>query len=114
MAGELMRIEDFIDLAKKGKDVHLEIELDKQSVSQKLHPGDSEEEKSEMEMYLLIGNYVFEVDRNVNKVSKVYVYGSTQEPLNASKINVSIANVRLKMDYKRLKEGNIKFEEKYF
>jgi len=114
MAGELMRIEDFIDLAKRGKDVHLEIELNKQAVSQKLHPGDTEEEKYEIDMYLLIGNYKFNVEGNMNKVSKVYVYGSAEESLNVSKINKYIANERLNMDYKRLKEVNVKLEEKYF
>jgi hypothetical protein len=114
MAGELMRIENFIDLAKKGKDVRLEIELKKQVVSQKLHPGDTEEEKRQIDMYLLMGNYMFAVDGNVNKVSKVYVYGSAEESLHTLKINIYIANERLKMDYKRLKEVDIEFEEKYF
>ena len=115
MATEPVRIQDFIDLAKKGKKVHLKIELEKQIVSQKTHPGDSEENKSPIDLYLLIGNYIFEVDRNMNKVSKVYVYGNTAESLlDGAKINKSIANLRLKMDYKRLTDSNIKFEEKYF
>jgi len=113
MHGELRRIEDFIDLARKGKDVHLEIELKKQVVSEKLHT-DTEEEKKEIDMYLLIGNYMFTVGGNVNKVLKVYVYGSEEESLHTLKINKYIANERLKMDYKRLKDADIKFEEKYF
>jgi hypothetical protein len=114
MNSELVRIEDFIALAKKGKNVTLEIELLKQAISQKIHPGDTEERKREIEMYLLIGSYTFKVDGTVNKVSKVYVYGSSDESANDVKINKNIANERLKMDYNRLKEANIKFREKYF
>jgi hypothetical protein len=114
MASELERIQDFVERAKKGKDVHLEIELKKVVVSQKLHPSDTEDEKGEIDMYLLMGNYTFTIDGNVNKVSKVYVYGSMEEHLNDAKINKNIANERLKMDYTRIKEAHIQFEEKFF
>jgi len=42
------------------------------------------------------------------------MYESTEESLNDARINKSIANERLKMDYKRMKDANITFEEKYF
>lgn len=111
---ELLRIEDFIALAKEGKDVALDIELRKQPVSQKVHPGDSEEMKSEIDMYLLVADYHFRVGDWKKTVSKVYVYGSGEESLNETKINTSIANERLKMDYQRLRDAHISFEEKFF
>ncbi len=112
--GELLRIEDFIALAKEGKDVKAGVDLRKQVVSQKVHPGETEEMKAELDIYLLLANYSFTVGNWKKAVSKVYVYGSTAEPLNDTKVNTSIANERLKMDYKRMHDVNIAFEEKYF
>ena len=111
---ELLRIEDFIALAKEGKKVDVTISLRKQLVSQNVHPGETEEMKGEVDMYLLFGDYTFTVGKDVKKVSKVYMYGSTEESLNDARINKSIANERLKMDYKRMQDANITFEEKYF
>jgi hypothetical protein len=111
---ELLRIEDFIALAKEGKDVKAEIALGKQNVSQKVHPGETEEMKGEVDMYLLTGNYSFSVGNWKKVVSKVYMFGSSEESMNDAKINKSIANERLKMDYKRMQDAKITFEEKYF
>ncbi len=111
---EFLRIEDFIALAKEGKDVTLDIDLRRQLVSQKVHPGDTEEMKGEIDMYLLIADYHFTVGNWKKTVSKIYVSGTVEESLNDAKINKSIANERLKMDYKRLSDARISFEEKYF
>ena len=111
---ELVRIEDFIALAKEGKQVNASIELRKQLVSQKVHPEETEGMKGEIDMYLLIGNYSFTTGGKTKTVSKIYVYGSSEETLNDVKINKSIANERLKMDYKRLQDAKIILEEKYF
>jgi hypothetical protein len=111
---ELLRIEDFIALAKEGKGVNVTIDLRKQPVVQKVHPGDTEESKGELDMYLLFGDYTFKIGKWEKVVSKVYMYGTVGETLNETKVNKSIANERLKLDYQRLKEVNIHFEEKYF
>jgi hypothetical protein len=111
---ELLRIEDFIALAREGKDVKAEITLSKQNVSQKIHPGATEEMKGEIAMYLLVAHYMFTVGNWKKAVSKVYMYGSAEESLNDAKINHSIANERLKMDYKRLNDAKIIFQEKFF
>jgi hypothetical protein len=112
--GDYGRIEDFIALAKEGKDVQVSIELKKQVVAQKVHPGDTEDMKREIDMYLLIGAYTFSVGRDVKQVSKVYVYGSLDEPPGIFLANINIANARLRSDYRRLRDANIKVEEKYF
>ena len=114
MAIEFGRIEDVIAFAREGKDVQAEIELRKQVVTQKVHPGDTEDMKSEIDMYLLIGVYTFWIEKEVKQVSKVYMYGSLEEPPGVFWVNVNIANARLKMDYQRLKDVKIAFEEKYF
>jgi SOS response regulatory protein OraA/RecX len=112
--GEFGRLEDFILLAKKGKDVHVEIELRKQLGKQKVHPEETEEMKDEIDTYLLIGDYTFSVEGETRSVSKVYMFGTLEESLDASKIDENITNGRLKMDYQRLKDANIPIEEKYF
>jgi hypothetical protein len=114
MAIEFGRLEDVIALAREGKDVHAEIDLKKQLVTQKVHPADTGDMKSEIDVYLLIGAYTFWIEKDVRQVSKVYVYGFFEEPAGAFWVNVNIANARLKMDYQRLKDAKITFEEKYF
>jgi len=108
------RLEDFISLAKEGKEVKLEVGLKKQMVTQKVHPGDTEEMRSEIEMYLLSGEYTFRVGDESRHISKIYVAGTVSETLDAAKQNIAIANARLEMDYKRLREVNIGFKKKYF
>jgi hypothetical protein len=70
--------------------------------------------KSEIDMYILIGAYTFRVGKVVKQVSKVYMYGSLGEPPGVFWVSINIANTRLKMDYQRLKDAKITFEEKYF
>jgi hypothetical protein len=108
------RIEDFIALAEGGKEVKLEIELKKQLVAHRVPPGITEDMKDEVDMYLLTANYVFKVGKDMKLVTKVYMFGSSEESPDSVKINKSIANARLKMDYQRLKDAKIPFEEKYF
>jgi hypothetical protein len=112
--GELTRIEDFISLAREGKDIQLTIALKKQLVSQKVHPGATEEMRDEVDMYLLVGDYSFKIGKDLKQISKVYMYGSTGESMIDSNVNKNIANQRLKTDYKRMLEANIVFEENYF
>jgi len=83
-------------------------------VKQKVHPEETEEMRDEVDMYLLIGDFTFMIDDRPRTISKVYVLGSMGEPSDATKINRSIANERLKMDYRRLKEVNMTFEERFF
>ncbi len=111
---ELVRIEDFIALAVEGKQVNASIELRKKIVSEKVHPGTFEEMKDEVDMYLLFGDYTFLVGKDVKKISKIYMYGSSEESLNETNINKSIADARLKMDYKRLQDAKIILEETFF
>jgi len=112
--GDYRRIEDFIALVKKGAKVDLKIELKKRLVTEKVSPDVTADRKDEMDMYLLIADYIFKVEKDMKIVPKVYMVGSSEEPLDIIKVNSNIANARLTMDYQRLKDANIKFEEKYF
>lgn len=112
--GKFGRLEDFIVLAKKGRAVHVEIKLRKQPVKQKIHPEETEDMSGEIYMYLLIGDYSFSVNSEVQNVTKEYMFGSLEESKYTVEIDRNIANERLKVDYRRLREANITFEEKYF
>jgi hypothetical protein len=111
--GELGRIEDFIALAKEGKDVKVTINLKKQLVTQKVPPGDTGDLKREIDMYLFMAIYTFSAkynfgaEKQVNQISKVYMLAFSEESPDNLKINTAIANARLKMDYQRLKDENI-------
>ena len=108
------RIEDFVALAEAGQKVKVMVQLREQAVTQKVHPEETEEMKQEMEMYILFGDFTFKVGDEKAILSKSYVYGSHKESLNETKINKNIANERLKMDYKRMREAKIEFEEELF
>lgn len=111
---ELKRLEDFIGLAKTGKEVKVDINLRKHPLVQRIHPQANEEMKSEIEVYLLVADYNFRVDKDVTTISKIYMHGFAGESFSETKIAINIANARLKMDYDRLKSAGIEFEEKYF
>jgi len=111
---EPVRLEDFMALAREGKEVLLSVELKKMIVTQKVHPYEAEEMKSEIDMYLLAADFLFTVGRAISKVSKIYVTGIVGEPKDTAKQNIFIANTRLKLDYKRLEDSHIKFEKKYW
>jgi len=112
--GDYGRIEDFIALAKGGKEVNLTVELKKRRVVQRVPPGITEDLKGEVEMYLLTVDYFFRVGKDMKLVTKVYMFGSSEESPDVLKVNTSIANARLETDYRRLKDAKIMFEEKYF
>jgi hypothetical protein len=111
---ELGRLQDFIVLAKEGTEVQLSVDLRKQIVYHKVESGETGGGKGEVDMYLLIGDYSFKIRGGIEKVSKIYVSGTVGEPVNATRKNINIVNDRLKMDYMRLREANIIFEEVYF
>lgn len=109
------RLEDFISLAKEGKYVQVSIDLKKQVVIPKvINQRESGNVKIETELYVLLGEYSFNVEGNIKKVSKPYMYGVSEESTNIVLLEKQIANERLKMDFNRLREANITFEEKYF
>jgi len=110
----LGRLEDFISFAKTGTKIAAAVNLHKHAVSQKVHPGNSEEMHSEIDMYLLTGDFKFKLGGDNRTVTKVYLIGSPAESIDESKVQVNIANARLKEDYKRLKDVNIMIEEKFF
>lgn len=103
-----MRLEDFIDLAKKGEEVRAEVELERRMIKEELRTGE------EVDAYVLVANYTLMTEKQTGKVSKIYMGGLDEEDPETSDINRRIANERLKMDYQRLRVANINLEEKFF
>ena len=110
----LSRLAYFIDLAKNGEKVSVQVVLRSQGVAQKVHPDETDDQTGDADMYLLVADFLCESDGLVSTVSKIYVYGAISESVAAGRVNRGVANERLKMDYKRLKEAGIDFEKKYF
>ncbi len=113
-AANVQRLEDFIALAQQGKKVTAEISLRRQLVEQKVHPDETSEVKEAISMYLLLADFTLTAEGKTGKVSKVYTFGSGEESLDGARVNKGIANARLKMDYRRLKDAGIICEEKLF
>lgn len=111
---DLVRLEDFIASSKKGLKISAMVDLQKQYVSHKIHPENNGELKNEVNMYLLIGNFTFKIGSEERKVSKVYIFGPTEESASDGRISTNIANARLQNDYKRLAAADISVEEKLF
>jgi hypothetical protein len=108
------RLAYFIDRAKSGKKVTVEIVLREQAVEWPAHPDETDDMTGITRTYLLLADYICECEDEVGTISKIYVYGFAAEPAASRKVNTSVANERLKMDYQRLKDASIMFEEKYF
>ena len=114
------RLEDLIVIAQQGKTVRAKVELRKIPLAQKVHPDESNDRSGELDTYLLIGDYVFEVEGEsrietpLAPISKTYMFATIGESNDARRMNTNIANARLRMDYQRLQNANIEIEEMYF
>ncbi len=108
------RIEDFIALAKDGSKVHAGVDLRKQLVSEKTRPEQGQDASGELDMYLLSALFAFRVGGKEWRVRKVYMVGAAREFSHERTIDRQIANARLKVDYKRLKDANIVCDEAFF
>jgi hypothetical protein len=108
------RLEDFISIAKKGEKVDLTVVLNKQIFTRKFDPYIMGDPEDEIDMYILSADYLFVVAGEAMEVTKYYVSGIEGESFIAAKNNIYVANERLKMDYKRLREATIIFLEKYW
>ena len=108
------RLEDFILLARRGGGIDLTVELEKRLFTRKFGPYMGGEPEDEIDMYILAAEYDFVVEGKTYEVTKFYAFGTEGELPNTARREIAVANERLKMDYKRLKEANIVFSEKFW
>ena len=108
------RLEDFISLAGKGEEIDLTVTLNKQLFTRKFDSYTMGEPEDEIDMYMLAADYVFIVEGKRHEVIKFYAFGMEGESPSAARREINIANERLKMDYKRLKDAKVVFSEKFW
>jgi hypothetical protein len=108
----LSRLEDFISLARKGEDIGLTITLNTQIITRKFDTAEGPE--ADIDTYIFSADYFLLFEGKTYKVRKLYAFGVEGEPLEIIKRNKTVAKERLKIDYKRLREANIPFEEKFW
>jgi len=108
------RLEDFISIASRGDEVELTVILEKRFFTRKFAPYTMGEPEDEIDMYMLAADYVFIVEGKRHEVIKFYAFGMEGESPSAARREINIANERLKMDYKRLKDANVVFSEKFW
>ena len=112
--GRKERLEDLIKLANSGKQVKVLVELYTRDVKQLGHTEETDDVIEELDMSLLIADFIPIGLEGETRVTKVYEVCPIDEKEMDCMISKNIANERLKMDYKRLKEAKIEFEEKLF
>jgi hypothetical protein len=112
--GQLSRLEDFIQLAKKGNRIELKVDLRKQSMMQNVDSDEADGKSDNIETYILVADYTFTMAGRPHKVSKVYMYAVATESRKTTRASAAIANLRLQLDYDRLKAANIAFSEAFF
>jgi len=112
--GMFGRLEDFISRAEKGETVDLTVVLKKQFATRKFDPYTMGDPEDEIVMYMLSADYVFTVGEEVREVTKYYASGIEGESRDDAERKIYVANERLKMDYKRLKQAKIIFSEKFW
>ena len=108
------RLENIIELAESGKQVRILVDLYKKDVKQLGHPEETDDINEEIDMCLLIADFIPVGFEGAPRITKVYAVCLIDEIEMDVKITRSIANERLKMDYKRLQDAKIEFEEKFF
>jgi hypothetical protein len=111
---EYPRLENYIVLAKKGESIRASIELSKQTIKMGVATNGESGPGIEMEAFLLLGTYRFILGGEVRSVSKVYALCAGQGGIEEEKRDKKVADERLRMDYKRLKEAGIEIEDRYF
>ena len=110
------RLDDFIKLAQSGQMVSLQINVYKNMVKQVVQSESTDDIDIETDTCLLMADFSPPAGTQAKPAMVTKVYAIC--PINENEINDKtirhIANNRLRMDYARLKEAQVKFEEKYF
>ena len=110
------RLDDLIKLALTGHTVQLDVTVYKNLVKQVSRSESTDDIDIETDMCLLMADFrpVRTSETKPRMVTKVYGICPLNESEIDAKITRHIANDRLRMDYARLKEARVRFEEKYF
>lgn len=110
------RLDDFLKLAGSGQTVELEIKLHRDIVKHVSQSDSTDDINIETDMALLMVDFKMGhgISGGPEMVSKVYAIGPVNENEIDAKTTSHVANQRLRIDYDRLKEAEVKFEAVYF
>ncbi len=108
------RLQDFIDLAQTGHEMSLEVELSKRTATREIRNDKSAKKETMSGNYYLVARYEFRLLSEVHTIPKTYAQGDLSESPEEATQNLRVANVRLQVDYARLRTAGIVFEEKQF
>ncbi len=110
------RLEDYISFAKSGKTVRLKTRLYKNWFKQVSQSNATDDIDTEVDKSMLMADFTpDEIQQGMpEKVTKAYMICPVNENEIDEKTTHHIANERLRMDYARLREAGIRFEEKFF
>ena len=110
------RLEDLIELAKTGKTIELRTRLYKKWVRHVSQSSATDDLDIETENCLYMADFLFVGAESgmPEKITKAYMICPINEVEIQGKVTRRIANKRLRMDYDRLKEAGISFEENLF
>ena len=110
------RLDDFIRLAQSGQSIQLRIRPYRSFTKQVGRSESTDDIDVETDLCLFMADFklIQGASEASRIVSKVYAISPINEKEVDEKTTRKIANERLKMDFVRLKEAKIRFEEKYF
>ena len=110
------RLDAYIALAESGKTVQLQTRLYRKWFKQVSRSSATDDMDIEQDMCLLVADFIpIQVTGEIpTKVSKPYMMCEINQNEIDEKTSRHIANERLRMDYQRLREAGITFEEKFF
>jgi hypothetical protein len=109
------RLEDLIGLAISRNKGQFKVNLRKEIVKERILPEESDNLKVERDWYLLMADFsIVGLGDKRRIVTKVYAFGDADETDMEEQVIRIIANERLKMDYQRLRDAGIEYEEKFF
>jgi hypothetical protein len=113
--GRLTRIETYLEMAQSGQEVGLEVKLHKEIIKQSLLTDEADNLRIEKDIYLLMADYIPKTTlEEPNIVSKVYAFGTINENDVEERTIRLIANERLQIDYDRLRDAGVDFQEAEF
>jgi hypothetical protein len=113
--GRLTRIETYLEMAQSGQEIGLEVKLHKEIIKQSLLTDEADNLRIEKDIYLLMADYIPKTTlEEPNIVSKVYAFGTINENDVEERTIRLIANERLQIDYNRLRDAGVDFQESKF
>ncbi|MDX9786472.1 MAG: hypothetical protein RBT11_06840 [Desulfobacterales bacterium] len=114
--GSKERLDNFINRAKSGQTVKLQIKVYRNLIKQVNQSEATDDIDIETDRCLLMADFTStrRAQEKSDTVTKVYAVCPINESDVDDRTTRHIANERLKMDYARLKDANILFEATYF